>query len=199
MQDFKHYLTTCDAIEGRRLAIRKGQFLDDMRPDGEPVLVLVEEGSVEVLGRSGTLVNKLAPGSVFGVVNLFSGEAMPSRLRAVEDAILVLFPKSAVRQAMDKDLAFLHAYCRLLNDRLGFLMSRISLLSLKSNRQRVAAWVLDGMPGLFKRREELAGYLAISRSALFRELSFFTDVGALRVEGDVIEVLDEGKLMEVLR
>ena len=100
---------------------------------------------------------------------------------------------------MDKDLAFLHAYCRLLNDRLGFLMSRISLLSLKSNRQRVAAWVLDGMPGLFKRREELAGYLAISRSALFRELSYFTDVGALRVEGDVIEVLDEGKLMEVLR
>ena len=77
-------------------------------------------------------------------------------------------------------------------------MSRVSLLGIKNNRRRLASYLLDGCQVRFSSREELASYLALGKSALFRELAYFGSLGAIDYSGQSITVLDKNILMEVL-
>lgn len=197
MCDFLQALSAL-SIEGRRpVSLRRGLMLDDVF-SFEKMLVLITSGSLEVLGRSGNLVNILTQGDAFGVSNLFIDSPLPSRLRARDDVELVLLPKEGVRRAMDADTSLYRSYCAMLNGRLEFLMSRVSLLGIKNNRRRLASYLLDGCQVRFSSREELASYLALGKSALFRELAYFGSLGAIDYSGQSITVLDKNILMEVL-
>ena len=185
-------------IEGRKaLSLRKGLLLDDVFPSGA-MLVVIQSGQLEVLCAGGGLANVLGPGEAYGISNLFCEDALASRLRAKSDVALVLMPKDEVRAAIDADSSLSHLYCAMLNRKLDFLFSRVSTLSLKSNRKRVAKCLLEGQGGRFSSREEMAKYLAIGKSALFRELAWLESCGAISYTKEDITVLDEERLREVL-
>ena len=114
-------------------------------------------------------------------------------------SVQILDPaKEEVLKLLDSHIELYHAYCRILNEKLDFLLSRVNLLSVKSNRKRLAAYLLQSDGVSISSRQELADYLALGKSALFRELGWLRDAGAIRWEGACIEVIDKEKLLEVL-
>ena len=184
-------------IEGRRsVHLRKGLLLDDVFPTGRMVVV-IDSGELEVRCRYGGLANILTAGEAYGIANLFCDEPLPGRLRTRSDVELTLLPKAAVRHLMDRDTGLYHAYCRLVNRKLDFLFSRVELLSIKSNRRRVACYLLSEDEGPLPSRDALADYLAMGRSALFRELGYLESVGAISYSAQDIVVLDRERLKEV--
>ena len=73
----------------------------------------------------------------------------------------------------------------------------MELLSIKSNRRRVACYLLSEDEGPLPSRDALADYLAMGRSALFRELGYLESVGAISYSAQDIVVLDRERLKEV--
>ncbi len=197
MDAFTHALLGLDIAGRRELTLRKGLLLDDVFSSSS-MLVVIMSGELEVLCPAGGLANVLASGAVYGISNLFVEDSLASRLRAKSDVSLVLLPKEEVRTAMDADVRLYRLYCALLNRRLDFLFGRVDTLSLKSNRKRVAKCLLDGQAGRFSSREELANYLALGKSALFRELAHLAACGAISYDKDDIRVIDSERLKEVL-
>ena len=181
----------------KELNLRKGLAVDDVFPGGE-MLVYIKSGLLEVHVSSGALVNLLSEGQMYGISNLFCEDELQSRLRAKTDCTLILIHKEKAREIMEKRQELYRAYCTMMNGKIGFLLSHISLLSIKSNRKRLAAFLLEEDAKMFSSREELADYLAMGRSALFRELSYLTEKGAIEYGNQKIEIIDKNILLEVL-
>lgn len=170
--------------------VPRGRLVDD-RAEGRACIVEVVSGEIEVLSDAGGLVSTLLPGDVFGVSNLFSEDTLPARLRAKAPSVVRLTPKDRAIREMEASPELWRAYCAGLNHKLSYLVSRVSVLSLKSNRARVAAFLLSSPEKTFSSRSEMADFLAIGKSALFRELARFEDEGAISVGGGEIKVLDK--------
>lgn len=196
MQSFLSLLLASQ-IDGRRsVYVRKGLSLDDVFPSGK-MIVVIDSGELEVRCRHGALANIISAGDAYGISNLFCDAPLASHLKARTDVALTLLPKQSVRSLMDGDIRLYHEYCRLLNRKLDFLFSRVELLSIKSNRKRVAGYLLSPPGGPLPSREALADYLAMGRSALFRELGHLEEIGAISYSSQDIVVLDRNRLKEV--
>lgn len=197
MQEFLERLLTYPIDGKTSITLQKGRRADDVYSDGR-MIVIIESGTLEVRSRSGGLVNILHEGDAFGISNLFCDDNLETRLIARCICRLTLLPKSAVKALMDAHVCLYHAYCATVNRKLAFLLSRVSLLSIKSNRKRVAAFLLGDESLSFSSREEMASYLCLGKSALFRELRFLSDCGAVEWNNHEIRVLDRSRLEEVL-
>ena len=197
MQEFLERLLTYPIDGKTSITLQKGRRADDVYSDGR-MIVIIESGTLEVRSRSGGLVNILHEGDAFGISNLFCDDNLETRLIARCICRLTLLPKSAVKALMDAHVGLYHAYCATVNRKLAFLLSRVSLLSIKSNRKRVAAFLLVDARLSFSSREEMASYLCLGKSALFRELRFLSDCGAVEWNNHEIRVLDRSRLEEVL-
>lgn len=182
-----------DVSEGIAVEEKKGRFCDDRIMDTS-ALSYVEKGKVGVYDLNGTLLSILTPGSVYGISNLYSGEDLPSRLKCEEESRLIMFSKETVRRALESNPDAMQAYCRILNEKISFLISRISSLTTPSNRERLGAYLVSDNKPCFESREQLASYLGMGRSALFRELKFFEENGCIRTSGHDIEVLDADRI-----
>ena len=197
MQSFLDSLLKYDIPGKRSVSLRKGMLLDDVF-SSQKMIVIIAQGVLEVFSMHGALISKLSQGQAYGISNLFCDNGLRSRMKAQSDVSLVLLPKEEVLKLLDSHIELYHAYCRILNEKLDFLLSRVNLLSVKSNRKRLAAYLLQSDGVSISSRQELADYLALGKSALFRELGWLRDTGAIRWEGACIEVIDEEKLLEVL-
>lgn len=198
MYEFTSLLLKADPDGMKRISLRRGLMLDDVF-SSQSMIVVIEKGKLEVVCHSGALANILHDGEIYGVQNLYLDSPLASVLCAGSDVDLILIPKETVRSLIDSDRDLAHAYCQMLNERIGFLVSRVSLLGIKSNRKRLAAWLLMEGQRSFSSREELADYLALGKSALFRELARLEELGAVEYSARDIAVLDRTILEEVLR
>lgn len=176
---------------------KKGRFCDDRTLDMS-ALVYIESGRVGVYDLNGTLLSVLRPGDIYGISNLYSGEELPSRLKCEEESTLLMFSKEAVRSALASNAAAMETYCRILNEKISFLIGRIASLTAPSNRERLALYLTGDRRPVFESREQLASYLGMGRSALFRELKFFEENGCIRTSGHDIEVLSADQIRSYL-
>ncbi len=197
MQEFLEQLMTYPIKEKGSLFLKKGRRADDVYSDGR-MIVIIDSGILEVRSSTGGLINILHEGDAFGISNLFCEEDLRTKLTAKSDCCLTLLPKTSVRALMDEHVSLYHAYCATVNRKLSFLLSRVSLLSIKSNRKRVASFLLGEEMPEFSSREEMASYLCLGKSALFRELKFLSDCAAVEWNNQEIKVLDRSRLQEVL-
>ena len=172
---------------------RKGHMVDDEASLSS--VVLIKSGEVEVKSLNGTLIQLLKSGSVYGVSNLFDEEKLQTRLCCLEDSTLIFVPKEVFRKKLLKNEEALFLYCRFINSRLSFLLSRIDLLTQGTSREKVRLYLLSSKIK-FSSRTQLASYLGIARSALFKELKYFDDLGAIETKGHEIIIKDIDKLKE---
>ncbi len=182
-------LEHCPKIE---ISEKKGRFIDDEYSCFSYVAVL-EEGKVSVLDENKMLITVLSEGDVYGVSNLFNEKKLASVLRCEENSRISLYLKSDVRGVLFSSSELMERYCRLLNDKISFLISRLEVVSAPSNRERLCKYLLSSSPPSFKRREELAAFLFMGRSALFRELKFLESEGCIE-SGPEIKVIDKEKI-----
>ena len=197
MQDFTKLLLSSEICGKRQLELRKGLWCDDVF-NKERMIVIITSGQLEVVAPSGAIINILNAGEVYAIASLYLEESLFSRLRARSDVSLILIPRSEVLRLLDEDRMLNHAYCVLLNQKLDFLFSRVSLLSIKNNRRRLASYLADEQRPAFSTKDELASFLALGRSALFRELAFLAEQGIISPDNGEIKVTDKEKLLEVI-
>ncbi len=182
-------LDHCPKIE---ISEKKGRFIDDEYSCLSYVAVL-EEGKVSVLDENNMLITILRNGDVYGVSNLFNEKRLPSVLKCEENSRLSLYLKSDVRSVLFSSQELMERYCALLNDKISFLISRLEVVSAASNRERLCKYLLSASSPVFKRKEELASFLFMGRSALFRELKFLESEGCIESGAD-IKVIDKEKI-----
>ena len=172
---------------------RKGHMVDDEAYNSS--VVLIKSGEVEVRSLNGTLLQLLKSGSVYGVSNLFDEEKLQTRLCCLEDSCLFFVSKEIFRKKLLKNEEALILYCKFINSRLSFLLSRIDLLTQSTSREKVRLYLLSSKIE-FSSRTQLASYLGIARSALFRELKYFEEIKAIETKGHKIIITDINKLKE---
>ncbi|MDD5973747.1 MAG: Crp/Fnr family transcriptional regulator [Spirochaetales bacterium] len=172
---------------------RKGHMVDDEAYISS--VVLIKSGEVEVKSLNGTLLQLLKSGSVYGVSNLFDEEKLHTRLCCLEDSTLIFVSKEVFRKKLLKNEEALILYCKFINSRLSFLLSRIDLLTQSTSREKVRLFLLSSKLE-FSSRTQLASYLGIARSALFKELKYFEELGAIETKGHKIIIKNIDKLKE---
>lgn len=185
---------------------KNGQIVSD-RVQNQEAVGLVASGMVDVYsvamdGRDVQL-NSLSAGDCFGICNLLCPAALDTVLRCRTETELLFIPKSTLIAAMQADAALAMRYAAYCNQKIQFLIHRITLLTMQSCRGKVIEYLLsqrkpDGrvMPGCS--REDLARRLGVSRAALFRELSFLQNRGLLVLEGAGFAVSNPAPLEALL-
>ena len=183
--------------DGITIREKRGRFCDD-KVMGHSALAYILEGRVAVYDANGTLLSILQSGDIYGIANLYSEEDLPASLRCEEDSTLIMFSKETVRSSLASSIASMEAYCHLLNEKISFLLNRITSLTTASNRERLASYLLSEGHPEFTSRLELASYLGMGRSALFRELKFFEENDCIRSDGHAIKVLNADHIRSLI-
>ena len=91
---------------------------------------------------------------------------------------------------------FLRSYINFLSKKCLALSKKNQITSQASLRQKIGKYLIenekDGKVKLSMKREDFADYLSTTRPSLSRELSKMADDGIIKVDGDFIEILDNG-------
>jgi CRP/FNR family transcriptional regulator, dissimilatory nitrate respiration regulator len=182
-----------------RHTYRAGRIISD-NPDGVCSVGLVISGCVDVysvaLDGHDIHLSTLDSGKCFGISNLLAGNELKTVLRCAQRTEILYLPKQSLLEAMQTDANLTLLYAEYCNQKLQFLIDRIELLTTNSGRRKCIVYLLSQQDGngdvhLRGSREDLARKLGISRSALFRELSYLQQQGAVRANGDqTLSILD---------
>lgn len=190
--DIPHDLIQCYTVE-------KGESITDI--DGS-CIVCILKGKVDIYSTAvdGNDVHLSSSnlGDFFGVSNLFSQSDLQTELKAKTKTQLVSIPKEVFVQLMYENPDLSIRFATMCNEKIQFLLDRISHLTISSARQKLGMYLLNCAKNNAKislpQREKLASYLGISRASLFRELSFFKSNGIIAVDGKYLTILDESLL-----
>ncbi len=159
------------------------------------------EGSATVASRGATL-NRLIPGSCFGVAHLYgvTGE-FPTAVSA-KGACRALFLDEASLDPLFSDPRFAKNLVSFLADRIRFLNRKIAAFTAPDATVRLAFVLLhraaDGKDyapaGSFS---ALAKELDLGRASLYRALDALEKAGAIEKSGKTIHILDKTKLKQI--
>lgn len=184
-------------------SFKRGETVADTL-NGEPVIGIIAKGRVGVFGispdQSEVSLSSLGAGEVFGISNLFTQNALETRLVCRERTDIVFVSKQAFLRMLAVSPVLSERYMTLLNGKIRFLIRRIALLTAHSGRAKLADFLLTNADQnntlrLACSKEQLAKILGMSRAALFRELSALSAAGLIRVERSSITLLDRSAFL----
>jgi CRP-like cAMP-binding protein len=198
-----------EAIAGissvRRFARKEMLFLEGDPADGFFSLV---EGKVRIYkssheGKEYT-IHMISPGQLFAEAAIFQGKNYPANCAALEDSIVVYFPKMAFIELLTrmpvislKIIGSLSAFLREYNQ-------IVENLSLKEAPARLASYLMneyDRIPGevivLRMSKSALSDRLGTAGETLSRNLRKLSDLGIISVANKEIKILDSARLSEI--
>lgn len=188
--------TRFDESAVRTETFRKGRLLDDMR--GSCACVgLVIEGTIDVysVAADGFEVKlaELGIGDSFGICNLCSERALPTVLRCRTACRVMLMPKVRFMAMMESDAQLALRYARVCNEKIAFLIGRIEELAQATSAMKLETYLCDhadgnGIVRIEGTRDDLARYLGISRSALFRQIARLKEEGVVCSHGRALRL-----------
>ncbi len=186
----------------RRLA--KGATAFD---EGDPAegFYAVDAGLVRIFKTNPAgkeqILHVFGPGEVLGEAAVFSGRRFPASAQALEDTVLVFFPRERFRALLKDDPDLGLNMLGLLSARLRQFAAKIEALSLKEVPARLAAHllVLQAAAGratfsLDLPKGMLASLIGTIPETLSRVMRKLTDQEIIRLEGASVTVLDEAAL-----
>ena len=178
-----------------------GQFMEERTENGGEIhagrgIGLVVTGNVLVMRADldeRVLLNRLGPGDLFGMANLYGSENQSTAIVADGNVEFLFLPEAECRRLVRENPQFAEEYIALLSDKIRFLNRRISVFSSPDVESKVARALLSGryisetMTGLSRR-------LGIGRASLYRVLDLFEKEGLIRKNGRTVTVIDSEKL-----
>jgi CRP-like cAMP-binding protein len=174
---------------------------------GDPCdgLYIVLEGAVkaEMFDGNGKTVNietihgpqTIAEAFVFGDVNEF-----PVDVIALSGVDLLLIPKEGILKLFALEDVILKHFLDSLSSRTQFLSKKLWMMSFKTLRSKIAAYLLEQSKHegfsfkLNASQEELARNFGVTRPSLTRALGELEKEGLITVNRKYIEILDEERL-----
>ncbi len=217
------YHDYCESSNVR--TISKGEVIVN---DGDPcngVYVIVEgQIAMQKYASSGefTTLDLLGPGDVFGEQLIFGTiKTFDTTLEAVISSKIIFVSRENLLNMISRSPKLLHNYLQVLSDRIRSQEKRINLLSQKSLRQKISAYLLNLLHDQLEKegdtlesaaqvvsthavelpvsKEVVSRLLAMPRPSFSRELISMEKDGLIKVNGRVIwlthiEALTEGLL-----
>ncbi|MEW5773479.1 MAG: Crp/Fnr family transcriptional regulator [Thermodesulfobacteriota bacterium] len=154
------------------------------------------------------IIHIYGPGEPFAEVPVFEGGAYPANAVAIEESVLLFFPRDAIRRLLAREPALALAWLAVLARKLRRFTIQLENLTLKESPQRLAAYLLDlsersggadspegaSAVELDMTKGHLAGLLGTAQETLSRILRKMTEAGCITVKGRRIELLDRPAL-----
>jgi CRP/FNR family transcriptional regulator, dissimilatory nitrate respiration regulator len=198
----------------------KGEILAN---EGDPCtgISLIIEGqlAMQKYASSGDFatLELLGAGEIIGEHLIFANKkAYPVTIEAVTNSKIIFFPRDLLLAMLNQNPAIMHNFLTILSDRIQAQNRRISLLSQKSLRQKIANYLLELLrdqlekegesPKTMRRtistqavelpvsKEVVSRLLAMPRPSFSRELISMERDGLIRVSGRVIWLTDLDRL-----
>lgn len=148
-------------------------------------------------------INIIGPGSVFGICSIFLSSQIDAFLKCSKNTTVVYLPRDAFLKMLLQSSELLERYGTMCSKKIQSLMKRIEILSMQSCRCKLIHYLFSceksgEVVKLPCSKEQFSKMLGISRSALFREFSYFQKEGLITVDGPRIEIKDKNGLAREL-
>ena len=159
---------------------------------------LITDGHLSVMRADlseRVLLNRLGPGDLFGMANLYGGENRSTAIIADEKTEILFLPEDGCRKLVRENPGFAEEYIALLSDKIRFLNRRVSDFSSRGVESKVSRALLSGNY-ISKTMTGLSRQLGIGRASLYRVLDLFEKEGIIEKNGRSVAVTDREKLSE---
>lgn len=195
--------TTEQRVPAGTVLFRRGDPCDGFS------LIVVGRVKLALLAPAGAekVVEILGPGQSFGEPVMFIGRPHQLYAETLADSLLLVIPKSAILEAIERNPEFAQRMLKVLSLRLYRLVADIESYTLKSATERVTDYLLAALAddatseqpadvALAASKSVLASRLNITREHFSRILHELSQSGLIRVSGRNIRVLDAAGLRD---
>ena len=160
-------------------------------------LGILLSGKASIYGGCGEkriLMNRLAPGDVFGAATVFFHEREAVSTVFAETKSSVLFiERSALENIIENDFAVASAYIAFLSERIHFLNRKILGFTAKNADAALAGYLLrnaDENGRMTANMSRIASSLGIGRTTLYRAADALQGMNAMVYDGKNMQILD---------
>lgn len=178
---------------GSVVSFKRGETVSETQ-NGIDCVGVILTGCLAVEANDRSSVSVMKRGGEFGICNIFVREKMPTRLWARVQSQVLFIPKDEFARLLGADSALMYRYVKLCNEKMLYLAERLRLISISDSTERLYYYLKseaeNGTVSLKISKDELARQLGISRSSLFRALSYLEGLGKITVGANQI-VLNE--------
>lgn len=152
-------------------------------------LGIILKGSLQVTGGSGTPLNRLETGSLFGVSTVFTPlKNHVTDISAGEDSICLLLDEGELEEMFGADQRVSHNYLSFLTGRIRFLNWKIDLFTASTAEQKLLCWLRhqcctgpDGEKSVsLPPMATLAQQLGMGRASLYRAAGSLEEAGVIK-------------------
>ena len=156
---------------------------------------------VSLSGKS-VEVSRLNAGDLLSPAFIFAHDnSMPVSVETDKPTLIFRLQPSTLKYLIDTNEIIRMNFIRTLSNINVFLTKKMRLLSLLTVREKVASFILEtankqqsNVIKLDKSRQEIAESFGIQKFSLLRCMSELVEVGAIKVEGKTITILDRSKM-----
>ena len=132
-----------------------------------------------------------------------SEDPMETVLISSGNSTVVYVPKAEYLLLCKSNVSIAMKYAEVCNQRLLFLLKRISMLTTQTSRGRLLSYLIlhaneEGVIFLNGSRDSLASALNISRAALYRELRYLSDHGVMEMRKSSVRIMNRDQMMQML-
>ncbi|MBU5438768.1 Crp/Fnr family transcriptional regulator [Tissierella sp. MSJ-40] len=169
----------------------KGQMIYTAGDRGEKLYV-IHKGKVKITRLSETgkeqVIRILGPGEFMGELSLFSSSSLTDNGEALDKTTVCIIDGEKLKELMKKYPAIAFKVLEELSKRLEKAENLIENLSLHGVEKRLAKTLLSMANGreelvLKMSKRDLASYMGMSQETLSRKLSYFQDMGLIKLIG----------------
>lgn len=183
----------------KEVSFFKGDIAFDKNNDQKSLMFLIS-GSARVeqfYNQETSFLKRLSPGDMFGVLSLFSSDnTYPTRVVFEKNSQVLSLSEEAVLRLLNSDDILLKNYLTFFNGQVHYLLNRIALFSIPNGEERVVSYLArlkdyatDDRVVLPMTKVELADFLGIARSTLYRVLDKLIQSGKIKMEGHTLHIL----------
>ena len=126
---------------------------------------------------------------------------MPVSVETDKPTLIFRLQPSTLKYLIDTNEIIRMNFIRTLSNINVFLTKKMRLLSLLTVREKVTSFIIEtahkqqsNVIKLDKSRQEIAESFGIQKFSLLRCMSELVEVGAIKVEGKIITILDKNKM-----
>src|ERR1035437_10433246 len=192
---------TIKAYAKNEVIVRQGDVCDS--------LYMLTEGSVktEMITENGNILGieiikaprPLAPAFLFSDNNHF-----PVDVTTLEEVEIMKIPKDEIMRMMMTNPDFMKQFLTHNSNRTQFLTNRLQLLSIKTNKGKLAHFLLEQVIDnkktftLNRNQTEMADFFGVARPSLARSLSEMVQDGIISINKKEFTILDVKRLRDLL-
>lgn len=169
---------------------------------------IVLEGEVEIhkgaiMGKKIT-ITQIKPGDMFGEAIVFSTtHEYPATVEALLDSKILFISKENILMMCSNHVQFVEKFMEVLSNKILILNNKLSLLSLKSIRQKILFYIIKESKdkknmSINITKQEFSEILGVERPSLSRELIKMKEENIIDIKGKTIKILSQDSVDEYL-